>query len=350
MVGVLGVAVSAAACQGAAAPSGGNPSGQSPAPGNPYLAKSGEARTPVKVAWCNASGGFLQLYLARDANLFAKYGLDVEASLVSGSDASLAALQAGQLQFVYCAASATIPGMAAGIDAVLIGAPLTGLPFVLVARPGIHTVQELKGKSIGVSRAGELLDRLGRAMLSYLGMAPDSVTLRPLGGQAQQYQALLAGAIEATILSPPLDVQAKKDGMNVIFDFKQLPIPFIYSALHTSRKMIRERPQVVQRFIAAMAEALYYTETHEAEANQSLAKELKISDPDALRSAYKAYTKDIVNRGMDVKLAVVQDSIDYARDRGTKIQRGKAEEMVDNQFVVDLRRSGFLEALWGRSP
>jgi NitT/TauT family transport system substrate-binding protein len=344
-----GMLLVAAGCQRAGAPPAAV--NQSPAPassGNPYLAKPGDPLTPVSVAWCNPSGGFLQLYAARDANLFAKYGLDVKASLVRGSETSLAALQAGQLDFVYCAGSATIPGMAAGADAVLIGAPLTGLAFVLMARPGIRSVQDLRGKSIGISRTGDLLDRLGRAMLSYLGMPADSVTLRALGGQTEEYQGLRAGVVDAAILSPPLDAQGKKEGMTMIFDFKQLPIPFIYSALHTSSRMIRERPQVVQRFVAAMAEAVYYTETHKAEAEQALAKELKLSDQDALDAAYQAYSRDIVNRGLDVSLTAVQDSIDYARQQGTKIQRGKAADMVNNQFVDDLRKSGFLEALWGR--
>ncbi len=313
-----------------------------------YLAKPGEPLTPVKVAWCAISAGFAQLYVARDAGLFPKYGLDVKASLVNGSDVSLAALQSGEVDFVFCAAAATIPGLASGLDATLIAAPLTGLPYVMVARKGIQTVQDLRGRSIGISKPGDLDDRLSRAVVKQVGMPADSVTFRPAGGQTDRYRALLGGILDAVNVTPPLEVQAKKDGLNVIYHLDKLPIPFIYSAVHTNSKMIRERPQVVQRFVAAMAEAVFYMEMHRAEAEQSISKQLKIEDQDSLESAYQAYAKDIVNRSMEVPLPAVQDSIDYARQQGSRILRGKAQDMVDNQFAIDLRKSGFLERLWGR--
>ncbi len=348
MSAIAGLLLLTAACGPATSSSSGRPAGN-PSPGvNPYLAKPGEASTPVKVAWCAVSAGFAQLYVARDTGLFMKYGLDVKASLVNGSDTSLAALQSGDVDFLYCAASATIPGLAAGVDATLVAAPLIGLPYVMVARKGIQSVKDLRGKAIGISRAGDLDDRLSRAVVKQVGLPADSVTFRPAGGQTDRYKALLGGVIDAVNVTPPLEVQAKKDGLNVIYHLSQLPIPFIYSAIHTNSKMIRERPQVVQRFVAAMAEAVYYMEMHKAEAEQSISKQLKIDDAESLDSAYQAYAKDIVNRSVQVPLTAVQDSIDYARQQGTKVVRAKAAEVVDNRFADDLRASGFLQTLWGR--
>ncbi len=346
---VAALALLMAAC----GPAGSSPPGRAlsgnPSPGgNPYLAKPGESATPLKVAWCAVSAGFAQLYVARDAGLFAKYGLEVKASLVNGSDTSLAALQSGDVDFLYCAASATIPGLATGVDATLVAAPLIGLPYVMVARKEIQSVNDLKGKAIGISRAGDLDDRLSRAVVKQVGLPADSVTFRPAGGQTDRYKALLGGIVDAVNVTPPLEVQAKKDGLSVVYHLNQLPIPFIYSAIHTNGKMLRERPQVVQRFVAAMAEAVYYMEMHKAEAEQSISKQMKISDAESLESAYQAYAKDIINRSVRVPLTAVQDSIDYARQQGTRVVRAKAAEMVDNRFADDLRASGFLETLWGR--
>jgi NitT/TauT family transport system substrate-binding protein len=312
------------------------------------VARPGEPLIPIKVAWCAISGGFLHLFAARDAGLFAKYGLELNATLVRGSDPTLAAVQSGELDFAYCAADATIPGMAAGIDAVLIGAPLVGLPYVLVAHPDIQSLQDLRGKTVGINRPGDLDERLNRAMLASAGMQADDVALRPTGGQTERYQALLAGQIDAVTVTPPLDVQARKDGLHVVFDLGQLPIPFTYSALHTNSKMIRERPDVVRRFVAAMAESVQYVETHKAESERALSRELQLEDPESLDSAYTAYAERFVNRGMDVPLRAVQDSIDYARQQGTRIQRARAEDIVDSRFTTELRDSGFLQALWGR--
>ena len=98
---------------------------------NPYLAKAGETPTTVRVAACAITGGFIHLYAALDNGIFEKYGMKVEFVSIRGSGVALAALAADEVQFLYCAADATIPGMASGSDAKLIAAPLLGLPWVL---------------------------------------------------------------------------------------------------------------------------------------------------------------------------------------------------------------------------
>src|SRR4029450_1037101 len=91
-----------------------------------------------------------------------KYGVKVEFVSIRGSVVSLAALAADQIQFLYCAADATIPGVAAGGGAKLIGAPLVGLPWVLLTRKDIKRPEDLRGKSIAVTRAGDLVYRPAR--------------------------------------------------------------------------------------------------------------------------------------------------------------------------------------------
>src|SRR5579885_3502390 len=88
---------------------------------NPYQAPPGQAPINVKAATCAVSGGFVHLYTAVDAGLFQQYGLNVEHVSISGSGPSLAAMSAGEIQFLYCAAEATIPGLASGSDARIVG-------------------------------------------------------------------------------------------------------------------------------------------------------------------------------------------------------------------------------------
>src|SRR5207237_3365027 len=101
---------------------------------NPFLAKAGEAPTTVQVATCAVSGGFVHLYTAMDNRLFDKYGIKVEHKFISGSAMNLAALSADEVQFLYCAADGTIPGLASGVDGKLIASPLIGWPNVLLTQ------------------------------------------------------------------------------------------------------------------------------------------------------------------------------------------------------------------------
>ena len=166
---------------------------------NPYLGKPGEPPATARAATCALSGGFIHLYAALDNGLFDKYGVKVEFVSIRGSVVSLAALAADEIQFLYCAADATIPGVAAGSDAKLIGAPLVGLPWVLLTRKDIKRPEDLRGKSIAVTRAGDLVYRLARALIRKFNFTEDEVRIRPVGGtgQVEPLNAVFAGLAEA---------------------------------------------------------------------------------------------------------------------------------------------------------
>jgi NitT/TauT family transport system substrate-binding protein len=314
---------------------------------NPYLAKPGEQTANVHVATCAVSGGFMHLYTALDNGLFDKYGFKVDNKFISGSAMNLAALSADEVQFLYCAADGTIPGLASGVDGKLVASPLVGLPYVLLAHKDIKRLEDLKGKSIGVSKAGDLDDRLMKTLLKKYNLSAAEVTIRPIGGsQSERYNAMMGGIIEAAPVTPPLDARGKKDGLNNIYNLKDLELPFIYSSVHTNSKTLKERPQLVQRFVAAMAESVYFVEKNPDKAKTSLSKVLKISESDILQSAYDAYAVSLINRSMIVPANALAEAVEVARENGTNVRK-KPAEIFDNSFAEQLQKSGFLQELWG---
>jgi ABC-type nitrate/sulfonate/bicarbonate transport system substrate-binding protein len=157
---------------------------------------------------------------------------------------------------------------------------------------------------------------------------------------------MAAGIVQGVIITPPLDVRAKNQGFNVLYRLIDLNLPFIYSSLHTSQKMLRERPEIVQRMVAAFAEILHFVEKNPDKAKASVAKAMRTKDEEALQSAYNVYAKEIVDRTMMVPGKSVAEAIELARDMGTNVRR-KPEEIYDNGFVVNLEKSGFLKEIWG---
>src|SRR5437867_163667 len=314
---------------------------------NPYLPKPGEKILSFRISTCAVSGGFIHLYTALDNGLFDKYGMKFENIFIRGSGPNLSALAGDEVQFTYCASDAIIPGMAAGIDAKIVASPLVKLPYVLVTRKEIRRPEDLKGKTLGIARAGDLSDRLSRAVVKKLGLAPEAVTIRPIGGsQGERYQAMAAGIVHGVIITPPLDVRAKNEGYNVMYRLIDLNIPFIYSSLHTSYKMLRERPEIVQRMVAALAEIVYFVEKNPDKAKASISKAMRVKDEDALQSSYNVYAKEIVDRTMMVPGRAVAEAVDLAREGGTNVRK-KPEELYDNSFVLNLAKSGFLKEIWG---
>ena len=313
---------------------------------NPYLAKSGERPVNVRIATCAVSGGFAHLYTALENNLFEKYGFKLEHVYIRGSGPSLAALLADEIQFLYCAADATMPSLASGLDVKLVAAPLVKLPYVLVTRKEIRKLEDLKGKALGVARAGDLSDRLSRAMVKKFNLS--DVTIRPIGGsQSERYQAMAANIVQGVVITPPLDVRARNDGFNVLYRLIDLDIPFIYSSLHTTSRSVRDRPEMVQRMVAAFAEAINFVDNNPLKAKGAIGKVMRVKDEEALQVSYNVYTKDIVDRRMIVPAAAVNESVEMLRAAGTQVKR-KPEDIYDNAFVNHLEKSGFLKELWSK--
>jgi len=314
---------------------------------NPYLPKIGEKPIALRIATSAVSGGFIHLYSALDYGIFENYGFKVEHIYIRGQSPALAALAADQTQFNYGAADGSLPGIAAGVDAKFVASPLVKLPYVMVARKDIRQPEDLKGKSIGVTRPGDLSARLSRQVLRKFGLTADEVTIHPIGGsQQERYQALVGNIVQAILVTPPLDIRAKLDGFNLIYRLIDLNIPFVYSSLMTNYKLLRDRPEIVQRMVAALAESVYFVEKNPDKAKAAVAKAMRVKDAEALQTSYNVYARDIVDRTMVVPGKSITEAWELARDTGTIVRR-KPEELYDNSFVNNLEKSSFLKELWG---
>jgi ABC-type nitrate/sulfonate/bicarbonate transport system substrate-binding protein len=313
---------------------------------NPYLSKPGERPVKLKIATCAISGGFAHLYTALDYGIFDKYGIKMEHIFIRGSSAALSSLAADETQLLYCAAEATIPRLATGIDAKLVAAPLVKLPYVLVTRKEIKSPGDLKGKSLGVTRPNDLSARLSEAVLKKFNMT-DEVAIRPIGGsQSERYQAMAANVVQGVVVTPPLDVRAKNDGFNVLYRLVDLDLPFIYSSVHANSRILRDKPEAVQRVVAAFAEAIFFMEKNPRKGKIAISEAMRIKDEEALRVSYHVYAKEIVDPRMIVPAAAVADSVELARASGAPVKK-RPEDIYDNSFVYNLEKSGFLRELWG---
>ena len=314
---------------------------------NPYLAKLGEPVAKVRIGTCAVTGGFVHLYAALDYRLFDKYGINAEHVVVRGGSVAMAALAADEINFLYCNADANISRIATGVDGKLVASPLVGLPYVVLAHKDVKRPADLKGKSIGVTRPGDFTYKLAKDFLKKFNLSEKEVTLSTVGGTpAERYTAMMQGIFQATVIQPPLDARGKKDGFNVIYNLNDLGFPFIYSSLFTNSKTLKERPVVVQKVVAALAESVHFVENNPERAMAAVGKTLRMKDPDTLQSAYDAYAKRLINRRMIVPAKMVAETLDLAREDGTVIRK-KPGEIFDNSFVENLEKSGFMKELWG---
>ena len=159
---------------------------------------------------------------------------------------------------------------------------------------------------------------------------------------------MLTDVVQGTVITPPLDAQATRDGMNVLFRLADLGIPWIPSAVHANNTVLREQPQVVQRFVAGAAEAVYFTAKNPAVARAALRKVLELEDSDVLDAAYEAYALRLAAPRATISFEALAANIEAIRASGSTVTVRGPEDVAVNTYVDDLARTGFLQSSVGR--
>ena len=126
----------------------------------------------------------------------------------------------------------------------------------------------------------------------------------------------------------------------MIYHLNDLGFPFIYSSVFTNSRTLKDKPLLVQRFVAGLAETVYFVEKNPQQAMAAVGKTLSIKDPEVLQSAYDAYAVRLVNRRMIIPAKLVAETIETAREEGTTIRR-KPADIFDNTFIENLEKKRF---------
>jgi ABC-type nitrate/sulfonate/bicarbonate transport system substrate-binding protein len=207
----------------------------------------------VRMAYSAFSISFLNIFVARDAGLFRKHGLEVELIQMAGP-LPVAALAAGEIDY--------LTGYTTGIVATGQGAPLKGImislrkpPFFLIAEPGVQRPADLAGKRIGVDRIGSLQHLVARLMLKNKGADPEKAIFTQTGSVSNTVTSLGQRAVAAAILSGPHNVIMAQKGFRQIGSADELPTHFPTSGLVVNETKLKNDASRIKTVIRAMLEA-----------------------------------------------------------------------------------------------
>jgi NitT/TauT family transport system substrate-binding protein len=191
--------------------------------------------------------------IARDRGFFKEEGLDTEFVFMKAIQ-TVQAMLAGGVDFGTATGTA-ISAAVNGADVRVVFA-LTDKPsFDMIALPGITSVQQMRGKKLGISAPGSLTEILARQIFLVNKIPLDQVTMLPLGTSDVTYIALKAGTIDATMLQVPQNFIAQDEGYRKIAAGADV-YRAVQGGLTTTKKIITERPEVVTRVIRATQKAL----------------------------------------------------------------------------------------------
>src|SRR5580765_1241807 len=161
-------------------------------------------------------------YVTKQLGLFQKYGLNMELISFPGGTVGLQSLLAGEIQFATADGVAGSQANLRGANIYFIAGMINTFPFSILSRPEIRTPADLRGKKIVISRYGSSSDTAVRAAVEKYDLRPDKdVIILQGGGQSERFAALRTGAVDAAIVSPPLNLTGKRLGFNEVIDLSQ---------------------------------------------------------------------------------------------------------------------------------
>ena len=308
-----------------------------------------QADKPLMTGVAGPAISLTYAFVAQDAGLWKKHGLDARVIVFEAGSTLAQVARSGDIKFAINSGPTTIAARTQGADSVIIAAAVNTLPYSLVVAKGITKWNDLKGKKIGISRFGSGTDTAIRLVCKKFGLDPakDLVILQG-GTQPSRLQALAAGAIDGTLVSPPLDLTAKKQGYTILVNIAELGISYPQLVVETTDKFNRENPHVVKSFLKGFMEGVHYVASHKDETKKIITKYLKTSDPEILEATYQSFMQ-VTDYTGNPNIEGVRNAIDEVGQRVPAARSRKPEEFVDTRFLKELEKEGFFKQFQRKS-
>jgi NitT/TauT family transport system substrate-binding protein len=290
------------------------------------------------------AGSSSVLWVAKEAGIFKKHGLDVNVIYIEGTPKALMALFAGELQLVAGTGPAVVSAKVRGADISMIMGFEVFLPYYLVATPAIKSIEELKGKVGANHSAATSADFAMRLGLRAIGFDPDrDVNLRVVGATNLRMLAMQQNQAQFTVISSTEREEAEKLGFKVLVDLASKRIPYPHSGLISSQKLLHEKHDAMLRFARATVEAIHYFKTNKSQTIAILRKYAK-TDLTTLDTAWTYMKNAIPDMPYPTLEGMKTIVAEMARTR-PELAKTDASTMVDSSIVKTIDDEGFLKKL-----
>jgi NitT/TauT family transport system substrate-binding protein len=224
--------------------------------------------------------------VANDRGFFQKEGLTVEPIRINSAPTTYQALISGDVHAVAGAPTGLLPSHAQGADVIALGSWDNLVPYIWVTRDKISDVRELRGKKVGVNRAGSKPWLIIHVLLQDAGLDPakDLTLLQMGGGSQERVAALMRGGIDATLADALFEPIMKKRGFSIL---RTKTTPFMNAPIAAKRSYIASHRPAMKKFVKAFADATRYMIDNREGTLRPLTQLLNTNDPEVTDFAYQ---------------------------------------------------------------
>lgn len=302
----------------------------------------------IKIGYPAISYNQVHIWVAKEAGLFKRHGLDAELVFFRGGQLATQALVAGDPPIVNI--GTVVQAGLQGHDVVLIASSEDAYNYSVVARPGIAKIEQLKGKKLGVSGFGSASHNAVLILLRRFNLEPNKdVAVVVAGATMERLAGLDSGRIDATVLTPSEIPRAKKQGFVEIYDMNELGIEVQGNGFATTRSFIKGSREIVKAALKGYVEAVYYIHHNREETKKIAAKYMRTNDPDVLEATYTWFVRRVAKKPYPT-LKGIQFLIDEVAGKLPQAKSARPEQFVDLSLLQELEKDGFFSEMGKRYP
>ena len=301
----------------------------------------------LRVTYAAISGAMANLWVAKEAGVFARHGLDAELIYIGSGPKAMAGLIAGDTPFVQASGEAMVLARLAGRDVVGIAETIHTPVFSLMVNPAIAGPEDLRGKVLGMTRAASSTDFALRLTLRRWGLQPGrDVQVLAVGGVPEILAGIEGGKLHGGILSPPTVTTARRRGLRELLDLSTLGIAFQQAGVVAPRAYLQAHPETTRRFLRAYLEGIAVMKQRRDFSLQVIRQYTKVDDPEILGETYDIFAGRIVRRVPYPTVESVRTVLDWLAEGDPKARSARPEDFIDPRFLRELEDSGFVKALY----
>lgn len=312
-----------------------------------HFSASAQAGERINLIYPSISGLVLGLWTTQEAGLFDKHGLDAKLIYIQSASAVMQAMFGGEAPVVLAGGKPVVDSGLEGGDAVFIGGIGVVPAFYVMAMPDIRTVEDLRGKPVGVTRFGSSSDFTMRLVLKKHGLEPvrDVPIIQIGGGMQGMAAALLKRAIFAAPFSPPTNLEVERGGGQLLVDMGKAGIAFPHVSIITTRSYIKRHRPVVSSVLKAYSEGVKRMLDDKPFSLNVLKKYTRSKDPEVLEATYK-FALDYIVR---IPLPTREGIAEILRDsKSPRAKEARPEDFIDDSLVRELDQGGLYRQLYGK--
>jgi ABC-type nitrate/sulfonate/bicarbonate transport system substrate-binding protein len=296
----------------------------------------------VRAAYSSPSPTQGVLWVAQMGGLFLRNGLNVE---IIFTRAAIETLVAGEVEFGQMTGALMSSAKLQGADPVMIAGIQDQLDDRLVARPAIKSMEDLKGKRIGIFRFGSASHLRVLNILPRYGLSERDVAFLQIGDNPARLIALLGGAIDATLLPPPDHLEALRGNMKLLLNLRELNVSYQGTGLVTTQRLLAKRRDLARRFIKSYVEAIHLVKTNPEVSKRAFSKYRQTKDEKQLEDAYQTL-REVVKPKPYPSLEGFNTIIKDAVERIPAAKSANAKDFIDASLLEELDRSGYIDGLY----